>query len=321
MDFDFSDDQKLLKQTAADYLREHSPLSVCRAVLESDASYSEALWTGIAQMGWLGTAIPEEYGGAGFGDPEMAVIAEEVGAALAPIPFSSTAYLASEAILQFGSEAQKQKYLPAFASGECIGTFAHAERPGRQGPKETAAKWSKGKLNGTKTPVVDGDVAQVAVTTAKKGKDVALVLVDLTGPGVDRRPLRSLDPSRSVAEIRFDAAAAELLGEKTVAGWDAVQRLFDRAAVLMVYEQLGGARRAFDMTREYCMERYAFGGAIASFQAIKHRLADLYVELELGKSNAYYGAWALSHDSKDLPVAACGARTSASSLSSWRRRR
>jgi alkylation response protein AidB-like acyl-CoA dehydrogenase len=100
MNFDFSDDQKLLKQTAADYLREHSPLSVCRAVLESDASYSEALWSGIAQMGWLGTAIPEEYGGAGFGDLELAVIAEEVGRALAPIPFASSAYLASEAILR-----------------------------------------------------------------------------------------------------------------------------------------------------------------------------------------------------------------------------
>jgi alkylation response protein AidB-like acyl-CoA dehydrogenase len=150
------------------------------------------------------------------------------------------------------------------------------------------------------------------VITAKKGKDVGLALVDLTGPGVQRRTLKSLDPSRSLAEIRFDAAAAEPLGE-TAAGWDAVRHLLDRAAVLMAFEQLGGAQRAFDMTREYCLERYAFGRAIASFQAVKHRLADLYVELELGKSNAYYGAWALSHESKDLPVAACGARASASS--------
>jgi len=127
MNFDFSEDQKLLKQTARDYLEEHSPLSVCREVLESDRPYAKDLWKGAAELGWLGTVIPEEYGGAGFGHLELSVIAEEVGRALAPIPFSSSIYLATEAILVAGSDAQKKAYLPKLASGAAIGTMALTE--------------------------------------------------------------------------------------------------------------------------------------------------------------------------------------------------
>ncbi len=131
MNLDFSEDQKLLAKTVRDYLEEHSPLSVCREVLESDASYKEELWKGAAEMGWLGTAVPEEYGGAGFSHLELAVIAEELGRALAPIPFSSSVYLATEALLLAGKSEQKSKYLPKLVSGELIGTLAVTERPGR----------------------------------------------------------------------------------------------------------------------------------------------------------------------------------------------
>ncbi len=314
MNFDFSDDQKLLRKTAREFLTEHAPLALCRAVLESDASYSDTLWKSIAELGWQGTAIPEEYGGAGFGRLELAVIAEELGRALAPVPFSSSVYLAAEMILEKGSAAQKQAHLPKLATGECIGTLAHAERAGDPGPKEVATTFKRGRVTGVKVPVPDGDVAHLALVTAKSSKGLVLALVDLTGPGVERSRVRSIDPSRSLASIRFDNAPAEALGEAGSA-WPALQRVLDRAAVLMAFEQIGGAERAFELTREFCLGRYAFGRPVASFQAVKHRLADLYVEIELARSNAYYGAWALSTDSPQLATAACGARASASDAS------
>lgn len=308
MNFDFSDDQNLLRKTARDFLTEHAPLSLCRAVLESDAAYSDTLWKGVAELGWLGTAIPEEYGGAGFGRLELAVMAEELGRALAPIPFASSIYLAAEAILLAGSKAQKEQYLPKLATGESIGTFAHSEKPGDAGP--LAVTFTNGTLTGTKVPVPDGDVAHCAVVTAKQGTDLVLVLVDLSARGVTRQPVKSIDPSRSLASVRFDATPGQLLGDAS-AGASTLKQLLDRAAILVAFEQVGGATRAFEITREYCLSRYAFGRPIASFQAIKHRLADLYVEIELARSNAYYGAWALSTDSPELAIAACGARASA----------
>src|SRR5262245_48961636 len=296
MNFDFSDDQKLLQRTAREYLSEHAPLSVCRAVLESDASYSETLWRGVAELGWLGTSIPETYGGSGFGRLEMAVLAEEVGRALAPIPFSSSMYLAAEALLRFGSDAQKKKYLPRLASGEAIGTFAYAEHAGLQTAKSLATTLEGGKVSGTKIPVPDGDIAHFAVATAKGKSGPALVLVDLTGDGVSRRKVESIDASRSLASIELKKAPADVLVAEGK-GWEAAEQLLDRAALLMAFEQIGGAERAFDITREFCLGRYAFGRPIASFQALKHRMADMYVEIQLARSNAYYGAWALSNDS------------------------
>ena len=308
MNFDFSDDQKLLRKTARDYLTEHAPLTLCRAVLESDARYSDTLWKGIAALGWLGTAVPEEYGGAGFGRLELAVIADEIGRVLAPIPFVSSVYLATEALLQFGSPTQKTRYLPKLASGACIGTFAHAEKPGEHGPEGVATTLAHGALAGSKVPVLDGDLAQLAVVTARHDGRVGLALVDLTGGGVERTPVRGIDPSRSLALLRFDGAPAEWLDGTT---WSSATAVLDRAAILLAFEQLGGAQRAFEITREFCLGRYAFGRPIASFQAVKHRLADLYVEIELARSNAYYGAWALSNDRAELATAACGARASA----------
>ncbi len=310
MNFDFSDDQKLLRQTAREFLTAHAPLSLCRAVLESDAPYSDTLWKDVAELGWLGTAIPETYGGVGFGRLELAVIAEEIGRALAPIPFSSSAYLAGEAILLLGSEAQKRTYLPKLSSGEWIGTFAHAEQAGHPAPADIRTVVTKGQIRGDKMPVPDGEVAHVALITAQSGETVGLALVDLASAAVERTRVRSIDPSRSLAALRLQGAPATWLGE-AACGWDRVQALLDRAAVLMAFEQLGGATRALEMTREFTLGRYAFGRPVASFQAIKHRLADLYVEIELARSNCYYGAWALENEAPELGLAACGARASA----------
>jgi alkylation response protein AidB-like acyl-CoA dehydrogenase len=312
MNFDFSEEQKLLQQTARDYLAEHSPLSVCRHVLETDGmSYSETLWAGAAELGWLGTAIPEEYGGAGFGHLELALVAEEVGRALAPIPFSSSVYVFSEAILDAGSERQREELLPKLTAGRAIGTYAFSEKPGHNDVEGVVATFEGGLLNGVKLPVPDGDIADYALVASRSGGALALVVVDLNGDGVTREALQSIDPSRSLSRITFSNAVAEPLGS----GGDAsalAARILDRAAALMAFEQLGAATHAFEITREFTLDRYAFGRPIASFQAIKHRLADLWCEIELARSNCYYAAWALANDAPELGVASASARISAS---------
>jgi alkylation response protein AidB-like acyl-CoA dehydrogenase len=159
--------------------------------------------------------------------------------------------------------------------------------------------------------VPDGEAAGLAVVAAREGAGLSLVLVELGAAGVTREPLACVDPSRSIARLRFEGAPAERLGAAGL-GAATIERLLDRAAVLMAFEQLGGAQRAFEITREFCLGRYAFGRPIASFQALKHRLADLYVAIELARSSCYYAAWALSAGSDELPRAACGARVSAS---------
>jgi alkylation response protein AidB-like acyl-CoA dehydrogenase len=282
-----------------------------RRILEGAAPYDAELWRGMGEMGWIGTAIPEAHGGAGFGYLELCVIAEELGRSLAPTPFSSTIYLAAEALLLAGSEAQKKRWLPRIAQGNAIGCFALAEGAHVATPGNLTTRAVGGRVTGTKLPVMDGDVADFAVVAASEtaGRG-GLFLVDLEGAGVTRTSLTTVDPTRSHARLAFEAAAAEPLGAPGE-GWPLVERLLDRAAVLVAFEQLGGAQAALDMAREYAIGRFAFGRQIASFQAIKHKLADMYVGVELARSNAYYGAWALSKDAPELPVAAATARVAA----------
>src|SRR5256885_6207556 len=169
MNFDFSDDQKQLRDQARKFLAEKCPPKAVRTVLDGKAPYDKALWKGLAEMGFLGVAIPEEFGGAGAGHLELCVIAEEMGRALAPVPFSSTVYLAAEALLLAGSEAQKQKWLPKIASGEAIGTLALFEGKGNPSPQAIKLAASGGTLNGTKKPVPDGAIADFAVVAARTG--------------------------------------------------------------------------------------------------------------------------------------------------------
>ena len=311
MNFDFSPDQKALRDQARKFLGEHASSTRVRRILDTDTPYDAELWHGMAEMGWTGTAIPEAYGGAGFGHLELCVLAEELGRSVAPTPFASTIYLGAEALLLAGSEAQKRRWLPRVAQGEAIGCLALAEGPQAPTPETLLGRVEGGVLNGIKAPVVDGDVADFAVVAARDGRVVSLYLVDLRDAGVSRRPLKTVDPTRSVAEIVFANTPAELLGEPGT-GFALIERLLDRAAVLIAFEQVGGGQAALDMAREYAVGRFAFGRPIASFQAIKHKLADVYVAVELARSNAFYGAWALSTDAPELPVAAAAARVSAS---------
>ncbi len=310
MNFDFSDEQKQLQDQARRYLADKCPPSAVRAVLEGDQSYDRELWTGLGEMGFLGAAIPEAYGGVGLGHLELCVIAEELGRAIAPVPVASSIYLTAEFLMAAGSEEQKLAWLPKLASGETIGTFAYGEGLGRVTETSIKASVSNGKLSGTKTPVADGEIADVAVVAAREGGKVSLFLVDLTGPGVTRTAVDSIDPTRGQATLTFADAPAERLGAAGE-GWRLAAEVMDRAAILLAFEQVGGSDRALEMGRDYALERMAFGRQIGSFQAVKHMLADMYVSATLARSNAYYGAWALSTGSSELPVAAATARVSA----------
>src|SRR3954464_8359399 len=315
MNFDFSDDQKQLRDEARKYLAEHSSPKAVREVLDGKAPYDKELWKGLAEMGFLGVAIPETYGGAGAGHLELCVIAEEIGRALAPVPFSSTVYLAAEALMLAGSDAQKQAWLPRIASGEAIGTLALFEGSGNPSPKSIKLEAKNGVLNGVKKPVADGAIADfvvVAARTASTGRDgdISLFLVDVKSGGVEAKALTNVDPSRGQAELTFNNCKAEPLGASGE-GWSILSQVLDRAAVLIAFEQVGGADRALEMGRDYALDRIAFGRPIGSFQAVKHMLADMYVSATLARSNCYYGAWALSTNASELPEAAAAARISA----------
>ncbi len=309
MNFEFSEDSQLLRDQARSFLTDRCGAKVVRHVLEGGAPYAREVWTAMAEMGWLGAAIPEEYGGAGLGYEGLCVLAEEIGRAVAPVPFASSVYLATEAILAAGSEAQKQSLLPDLAEGRLIGTFALAEGPGRPTPAAVKLRAAGGVLTGEKWPVPDGSIADFAVVAARDDAGVGLYKVDLEAQGVARQALRSVDPSRDQARLDLTGAKAERLGSGDA--WPIVQTLLDRAAILVAFEQVGGAEACLYMARDYAKERFAFGRPIGSFQAIKHKLADVYVALELARANAYFGAWALTEGGAELALAAAAARVSA----------
>jgi acyl-CoA dehydrogenase len=315
MNFEFSDEQKQLKTEARRFLEAKCPPSAVRAVLEGPQPFDRELWKGLAEMGFLGVAVPEAYGGLGAGYLEACVVAEEMGRVIAPVPFSSSVFLATEFLLVAGSEAQKSAWLPKLVAGEAIGTFAVAEGNGPALPRNIKAQVAGGALTGTKQPVADGDIADLVIVAARSGpgadeRGISLYLVDLSGAGVTREAVETIDPTRSHARLTFNGAPAELLGAAGE-GWAILTQVYDRAAILTAFEQVGGSDRALEMARDYALERMAFGRPIGSFQAIKHMLADMYVAATLARSNAYYGAWALSTDAAELPEAAATARVSA----------
>jgi alkylation response protein AidB-like acyl-CoA dehydrogenase len=311
VNLDFSDEQKQLRDQVRRFLGEKCPPAAVRKILDGPSAFDRDLYVGLAELGVLGAAIPEEYGGVGLGDLELCVIAEELGRVLAPVPVSSSIYLAAEFLLMSGSEAQKSRWLPKLSSGEAIGTFAFNEGQGRMTPDKVEARVEGGRITGTKAPVADGSIADFAVVAARdESDDVSLYIVRLDGEGVTRDVLESIDPTREQARITFAGCPAELLGGKGD-GWHIAGVVMDRAAILLAFEQLGGADRALEMARDYALERIAFGRQIGSFQAIKHMLADMYVSATLARSNCYYGAWALASGASERPVAAATARVSA----------
>ena len=313
MNFDFSEEQLLLRDQARKFLADACPPDLVRASLDDSAPYHQALWQGVVDMGWTAAAIPEAYGGLGLSYLELVVIAEELGRAVAPIPFSSSVYLATEALLLAGSEEQKQAWLPKLAEGSAIGTFASAEGQGPFSPGLVSTTFSNGQLSGEKSVVADAEAASFCVVVARDGDsgEVGLYLVELQQEGVQHTSLQTMDMSRSHSSVRFDGADAHALNSGDIQGESLIETLLNRAAVLFAWEQIGSADAALEMARDYSLERYAFGRQIGSFQALKHKMAHMYAGNAVARSNCYYAAWALDTNAPELAVAAATARVSA----------
>ena len=309
MNLVLNDTQKELKEQVAALLAERAAPDVLRRLITEEAPWDEGLWRSFADLGFLGAAIPEAYGGVGLGPMELCVIAEEVGRAVAPIPFFSSICLAAEAILLAGSEAQKARWLPKLASGEVVATLAWTEGPGAPRTTGLATRLTDHRLSGSKSPVPDAAIAQIGVVVASSGGRPTLTLVELGQPCVSVTPLTGFDQLRHHARIDFDEANAEPLG--AVDGAEAVRRLEDRAATYEAFEQVGGTESALYMARDYTMQRYIFGRPLASYQAVKHKLADILVMLELARSNALAAADALECDAPGAAASAATARLAA----------
>ena len=309
MNLDFSDDQKYLQSEARKFLEKENSLKRNREVLDNKCGLDKELWKKIVAMGWTGIRIPEEYDGLGLGHLELCVVAEELGRALAPVPFSSSVYLFTEAIIKYANEDIKKDLLPKLVSGECVGTLAVAEDLLAPTEDNIKCECKDEKLSGTKIAVPDAAIATHAVVVCRGNAGIELRLVDLNSEECKVQIQENIDESRGYFSINFKDIKSDLIGEAGN-GWELLQTILNQAAVLFSFEQIGGSQAALDMANNYAKERYAFGRAIGSYQAIKHKLADMYISITLAKSNSYYGAWALSTDSAELSVAAATARVS-----------
>ena len=313
MNFAFSEEQEELRRAVRRFLEDKSPMTEVRRLMETTEGFDRAVWEQMAnQIGLQALTVPEEYGGAGFGYVELIVVLEEMGAALLCAPYFSTVALAANALLSSGDEGAKKDYLPGIASGETIATLAFTEDTGRWDLDGiTMAATSKGDswaLDGSKMFVLDGHTADLVVVAARTGKGVSLFAVDGNAGGLSRTPLATMDQTRKQARLEFSAVPARLLGEEGAAG-PALSRTLDLAAVALAAEQVGGGQRCLDMSVEYAKTRIQFGRPIGSFQAIKHKCADMLLEVESAKSAAYYAGWAAAEDSDELPVVASLAKS------------
>ncbi len=302
MDFDLSDDAKTLREAARKFLEAEAGPKSARAVMDAEAPHDVALWAKVVAQGWPSARVPEAHGGLGLGTDEACVLAEEVGRSLAPVPLLATMD-AIEALLIAGSEAQKARWLPRLAAGEAIGVVAWGEGDSKSPAQMPATRLESGRLSGVKTPVQDGLSATLAVVTVASADGPAMAIVDLASEGVTRSPVEALDLVRKSARIGFDSAPAEPLGD--AADW---VRLTERLAVLHAWEALGTAGAAMEMALAYAKDRQAFGLRIGRYQAVKHRLADMYIKGELARAHAMHGCWAWGTDASELAQAAAAAR-------------
>ena len=312
MNFEFSEEQEELRRQARRLLS--GGLAKARAALDDGAELDHALWAQIVDMGWPAAAIPEEYGGLGLGPLELCVLAEEVGRALAPVPFSASVLHASEALKLCVDQPDAATMLGKLAEGSSIATVAFVEDGVALWDATPAATVRDGRLSGTKVLAAYGGVADVALVSARADDDqggFGWWLVDLHAAGVSRAPVPAIDCVRRHATLVFDQVAALRIGAAG-AGQELTRRLLERVAVYDAFEQLGGAEAVMEITLDYVKTRYAFGRQVGGYQAVKHKLADMYVKIQLARSHAYYGAWAVLNDAPELALCAAGARVSAS---------
>jgi alkylation response protein AidB-like acyl-CoA dehydrogenase len=316
MKFSFSPEQEEFRSNLRRFLADRSPTKEVRRLMETENGYERAAWQKMnADLGLTAVRIPEAYGGQGFGFGEQAIVLEEMGRSLLCAPYFSTAVLAAGAILNAGSEAQKKALLPAIASGDAVATLAWVEDSGRWDAEGTTLKampaGSSWKLDGHKSFVLDGHTADLIVVLARAPQGLTLFTVAGNAAGLMRRALKSMDPTRKLARLEFKSVEAALLGEAGRATGP-FARTMDEAAILLANEMVGGADRLREDALAYAMMRMQFGRPIASFQSMKHKHADMLVEVELAKAAAYYAAAALDEGDNDIPAVACLAKAQAS---------
>jgi alkylation response protein AidB-like acyl-CoA dehydrogenase len=313
VNFAFSEEQEQLREAVRRFLEAKSPESEVRRLMETTEGYDPAVWQQMAnELGLQSLHIPEAYGGQGFTFVELGIVLEEQGRALLCAPYFSTVVLAANAILNAGSDDEKAALLPGIASGETIATLAFTEPNGKwdaDGITMEATQSGDGfTLNGTKMFVLDGHTAGLIVVVARtagsSGEDgISFFTVAGDASGLTRTPLATMDQTRKQAKLEFSNVSAAKLGE-TGAGWAALSKTLDQAAVGLSNEMVGGAQFVLEESVQYAKDRVQFGRPIGSFQAIKHKCADMLLEVESAKSAAYYSAWAAAEDNDELPVVA-----------------
>jgi alkylation response protein AidB-like acyl-CoA dehydrogenase len=314
MDFGLSEDQETLQKYARDFLEKECPSSFVRKMMDDDTAFDQSFYNHIAELGWMGIAIPEEYGGQGMTYVDLAVLMEEMGRALVPGPYFASVCLGAVAVLEAGTDAQRKAILPGIASGEKRATVAYTEASGRVDAAgiQMSAK-GDGTLSGQKLFVPDAHLADTIVVAARTSDTdhpedgVSLFVVDASSPGVSVSQLKTMDMTRRWCEVTFDGAKGELMG-KADGGWAALERALQKSTAMLCAESVGGAQKVLDMSVEYAKVRVQFGRPIGSFQAVKHKCADMLVDVEMARSATYYASWAASENDPELPLAASVAK-------------
>jgi alkylation response protein AidB-like acyl-CoA dehydrogenase len=311
VDLTFSAEQEELRHSLRRFLVDRSGSAEVRRLMATPAGFDAEVWRLMAdQLGLQGLAIPEEYGGAGFGAVELGIVFEEMGRALLVAPFFATVGLAVPLLLQLGDEAANKEWLPQIADGSLVATVAVTEPDGNWdlGAVTTAAdRTADGHvLSGSKMFVVDGGLAQLILVVARTADGLGVFAVDAGAAGLTRSPLDTLDQTRKLARLDLDGVPARRVGAGDASA--PVAAALDRALTCLASEQVGGADRCLEMAVDYAKVRVQFGRPIGSFQAIKHKCADMLLEVESAKSAAYYAAWSVATDSPEVPVAAALAK-------------
>ncbi|HLH99610.1 MAG TPA: acyl-CoA dehydrogenase family protein [Acidimicrobiales bacterium] len=315
MNFTFSEEQEELRRALRRFFEDKSPETEVRRLMETDDGYDPAVWSQMAeQLGLQGLAIPEAYGGSGFSYVELSMVFEEMGRALLCAPYFSSVALAANLLLASSDDRACRDYLPGIADGTTIATVAFTEPSGSWGlegitlpavPPDGRASWT---LTGDKSYVLDGQRADLLLVAARTPGGVSLFAVERGAPGLVSEPLPTMDLTRKQARVTLSATPARLVGTEG-GGWPALSTMLDLAAVALAAEQVGGAQRVLEMAVEYAKVRVQFGRPIGSFQAIKHKCADMLLEVESAKSAAYYAGWAAAESPEELPVVASLAKS------------
>ncbi|OHB28531.1 MAG: acyl-CoA dehydrogenase [Phenylobacterium sp. RIFCSPHIGHO2_01_FULL_69_31] len=292
-----TEEQSMLRDAAKSWVQEKSPVTAFRKMRDSGAElgYDVAAWNEMAEMGWAGVIIPEEYGGSNFGYLSLGLVLEELGRTLTASPLIASGLAGASALILGGSDAQKSEWLPKIADGSAVAALAVDEGPHHR-PEKVEATVSGGKLTGKKTFVIEGMAANVFVVSATEGGKIELYLVKADDAGVKRTKL-SLADSRGAANVEFNGAAAE----KLTGGAELLEKVLDRARAGLAAEMLGAATQAFEITLDYLKTRVQFGQVIGSFQALQHRAAKMFTELELARSAVEAALTAIDNDAPDVP--------------------